>query len=87
LAQIKDTLDIFEQKHPGCVAVLIFDQSSAHNSHGNGALNAFNMNLSPGGKQLPQNDTVYHPESSVDVRGQFQRLWTEDETGQKASGT
>jgi hypothetical protein len=58
LAQIKDTLDIFEQKHSGCVAVLIFGQSSAHNSHGSGALNAFNMNLSPGGKQLPQNDTV-----------------------------
>jgi len=81
LAQIKDTLDIFEEKHPGCVAVLVFDQSSAHNSHGSGALNAFNMNLSPGGKQLPQNDTIYPPESSTDVRGQFQRLWTEDGTG------
>jgi len=39
------------------------------------------MNLSSGGKQLPQNDTIYPPESSADVRGQFQRLWTEDETG------
>ena len=82
LAQIKDTLDIFEQKHPGCVAVLIFDQSSAHNSHGSGALNAFNMNLSPEAKNFHKT-TLYTLQSSVDVRGQFQRLWTEDETGQR----
>src|SRR5467141_2474198 len=43
------------------------------------------MNLSPGGKQIPQNDTIYPPESSVDVRGQSQRLWTENETGQRVA--
>jgi hypothetical protein len=45
LVQVARTLDIFEKKHPSCVAVLIFDQSSAYSSYGEGALNAFNINL------------------------------------------
>jgi hypothetical protein len=59
LLQLTDTLDIFEKKHPDCVAVLVFDQSSAHASHGDGALNAFSMNLSNGGKQPIQKNTIY----------------------------
>lgn len=37
LAQLLRALDIFETQHPDCVAVLVFDQSSAHASHGEGA--------------------------------------------------
>jgi hypothetical protein len=54
LAQVKDAIDIFEEKHPNKTAVFIFDQSSAHASKGDGALNAFAMNLSEGGAPLPQ---------------------------------
>jgi uncharacterized protein with von Willebrand factor type A (vWA) domain len=51
LVQILTTLDIFEKKHPDYTAVLVFDQSSAHASHGEGALNAFEINLSDRGKK------------------------------------
>jgi hypothetical protein len=44
----------------------LFDQSPAHASHGEGALNAFNMNLTPGGKdKKPQTDTYYPPECTI----------------------
>ncbi|PVH67303.1 hypothetical protein DL98DRAFT_603364, partial [Cadophora sp. DSE1049] len=46
LAQVASAIDIFEEKHPNKVAVFVFDQSSAHASKGDGALNAFAMNLS-----------------------------------------
>jgi hypothetical protein len=49
LIQITRTLDIFEQKHLNCIAVLIFDQSSAHVLYDEGALNAFGMNKALGG--------------------------------------
>jgi len=77
LVQLKDAIDIFELKHPGCVGVFVFDQSSAHNSHGEGALNAFDMNLGPGGAVGPQNDTYYPPETATKV-GEPQRLWIEE---------
>lgn len=77
VVQIKEALDIFEEAFPGCVAVLVFDQSSAHNSHGEGALNAWSMNLNPGGKAEPQNDTYYPPESRVNKIGEMHRLWKE----------
>jgi hypothetical protein len=46
-------MDIFEEKHPNKVAVFVFDQSSAHASKGDRALNAFTMNLGEGGVPLP----------------------------------
>ena len=49
LVQVARALNIFEKKHPSYIAVLIFDQSSAYNSHGEGALNAFNINKSLSG--------------------------------------
>jgi len=77
LVQLKDAIDTFELKHPGCVGVFVFDQSSAHNSHGEGALDAFGMNLGPGGAVEPQNDTYYPPEAATKV-GEPQCLWTEE---------
>ena len=77
LSQLSTVLKIFEKKHPDCIAVLVFDQSSAHASHGEGALNAFGMNLTPGGKdKKPQNDTYYPPECTIpELRGQVQHLY------------
>jgi hypothetical protein len=44
--------------HPGCAALFIFDQSSAHASLGSDALCAFGMNKTNGGNQRKQKDTV-----------------------------
>jgi hypothetical protein len=76
--QMKDVINIFEEAFPGCIGVFIFDQSSAHQSHGDGALNAFCMNVNDGGKAPVQNDIYYPPESrglaSV-YRGESQELY------------
>ena len=52
--QIKSAIEIFEVAHPGCQALFIFDQSSAHASLPLDALQAFDMNKSNGGKQCKQ---------------------------------
>jgi hypothetical protein len=85
LAQLSTTLNIFEKKHLNCVAVLVFDQSSAHASHGEGALNAFEMNLTSGGKnKKPQNDTYFPPECTFsELRGQVQHLYNVEPDGTK----
>ena len=72
LVQLKDAIDTFELKHPGCIGVFVFDQSSTHNS-----LNAFGMNLGPGGAVEPQNDTYYPPEAATKA-GEPQCLWIEE---------
>jgi hypothetical protein len=70
LVQISTALDIFERKHPGCIAVLVFDQSFAHASHGKGALNAFDINLNDGGKKITPKDIYYPPECTIpELRG------------------
>lgn len=59
---MKEAIRIFELAHPGCQALFIFDQSSAHASLPEGALKAFEMNKSDGGAQRMQKDT-YIPNS------------------------
>ena len=74
LSQLSTVLDIFGKKHPDCIAVLVFDQPSPHASHGEGALNTFNMN---GGKdKKPRKDTYYPSECTIpELRGQVQHLY------------
>ncbi|PVH67649.1 hypothetical protein DL98DRAFT_639483 [Cadophora sp. DSE1049] len=67
LNQVKRAIDIFEEKHPNKVAVFVFDQSSAHASKGDGALNAFTMNLGEGGALLPQK--ISWRDSRVELQG------------------
>jgi len=57
LVQVDKAISIFEELHPGCVGLFIFDQSSAHASLGSDALRAFEMNKTNGGKQRKQKDT------------------------------
>jgi hypothetical protein len=59
------TLDIFEKKHLNSVAVLVFDQSSTHASHREGALNAFDINLNNRGKKPTPKDIYYPPEYTI----------------------
>ena len=67
LKQIDIAILIFEEAHPGCRALFIFDQSSAHASLGPDALCAFDMNRSNGGKQRKQKDTTI-PMSNPELR-------------------
>ncbi|CDO78034.1 hypothetical protein BN946_scf184648.g6 [Trametes cinnabarina] len=78
LEQVKHAIKIFEKAHPDCVALFIFDQSSAHASLPPNALRAFEMNKSNGGKQRKQRDTVI-PQSNptVHLRGRPQKMTTE----------
>ena len=75
--QIKSAIKIFEVAHPGCQALFIFDQSSAHASLPLDALQAFDMNKSNGGKQCKQQDTII-PQSNPDPHycGQPQSMMT-----------
>jgi hypothetical protein len=89
LVQVARTLDIFEKKHPNYIAILIFDQSLAHASHGEGALNAFNMNKSPSGVdkgkiKAYRRDTYFPPEYIIpELRGTKQVLWQLNADGEK----
>ena len=58
LAQMDNTLSIFKELHPGCAALFIFDQSSAHASLGPDALYTSGMNKTNGGNQRKQMDTI-----------------------------
>jgi hypothetical protein len=78
LMQVDKAIAIFEEAHPSCIALFVFDQSSAHASRGPDALHAFDMNKSNGGRQRKQKNTVIpmtneHPE----FRGKAQRMVTE----------
>ena len=67
MVQMKSMIEIFKAAHPGCQALFIFDQSSAHASLPPDALKAFNMNKSNGGAQCKQKNTVI-PQSNPDPR-------------------
>jgi len=58
LVQVDKVISIFEEAHPDCVALFVFDYSSAHASLAPDTLHAFDMNKSNGGKQRKQRDTV-----------------------------
>ncbi|PCH35242.1 hypothetical protein WOLCODRAFT_36273, partial [Wolfiporia cocos MD-104 SS10] len=75
IAQVKRAIAIFNKAHPNCIALFIFDQSSAHASLAPDALWAFDMNKSNGGKQRRQQDTMI-PQSNPTTafRGQLQKM-------------
>ena len=81
LTQIDKSISIFEEAHPDCVALFVFDHSSAHASLAPDALRAFDMNKSNGGKQRKQRDTVIPMNNPrPEHRGMQQKMTTE--TGQ-----
>jgi hypothetical protein len=78
LKQVSDAIDIFEEAHPECIGLFIFDQSSAHASLGPDALRAFDMNKSNGGKQRIQKDTIIPVTNPfVEFRLKPQKMTTE----------
>jgi hypothetical protein len=58
LAQVDKAIAIFEEAHPNCITLFVFDQLSVHALLGPDALCAFDINKSNGGKQRKQKDTV-----------------------------
>ncbi|KAF9258948.1 hypothetical protein L218DRAFT_1080196 [Marasmius fiardii PR-910] len=84
LEQVKEAISIFNEAHPGCTALFIFDQSSAHASLAPDALHAFEMNKSDGGAQRKQKDTII-PQSNPDPQFQGQ-IQTMTLPGGKAKG-
>jgi hypothetical protein len=78
LTQVDNAISIFDEAHPGCVALFVFDQSSAHASLGPDALRAFDMNKGNGGKQRKQKDTII-PMSNphLEFCGKPQKMTTE----------
>lgn len=81
LTQINKAIPIFEEAHPDCVALFVFDHSSAHASLAPDALRAFDMNKSNGGKQRKQRDTIIPMNNPCpELRGVSQKMTTE--TGQ-----
>jgi hypothetical protein len=80
------TIDIFEKKHPDCIRVFVFDQLLAHTSHGEGALNPFDINLNNRGKKGILKDTYYPPECTIpELQGQVHHLYIIDNKGNKAN--
>ena len=58
LVQVDKAIAIFEEVHPDCITLFVFNQSSTHASLGPDALHAFDINQSNGGKQRKQKDTM-----------------------------
>src|SRR6266851_2282473 len=80
IEQVKITIKVFEYTHPDCIAIFIFDRSSAHEGFAENALNINNMNINPGGKQrklrntfIPHNNPDLAP-GKEDTWGQLQRM-------------
>ena len=62
MVQIKDAAQIAEIKYPrdqGYRLVWIFDHSSGHGAYADDALNAYKMNVKPGGKQPAMRNTIW----------------------------
>jgi len=78
LAQVNQAIEIFEEVHPKCIVLFLFDHSSAHTSLGPDALRAFEMNKGNGGKQRKQKDTVVPINNpTVECHGKLQKMTTE----------
>lgn len=81
LVQTKHAIEVFEKQFPGCVALFIYDQSSAHGSLGPDALRASSMNKTDGGKQRVQHDTTIPMSNpNPELCGQPQKMTLDDGT-------
>jgi len=78
LAQVKQAISIFEEAHPDCVGVFLFDHLSTHMSLGPDALYVFKINKSNRRKQRKQKDTII-PMNNPDIEccGKPQKMTTE----------
>ena len=78
LAQVNKAISIFEEVHPNCIALFVFNHFLAHVSLALDALCAFDMNKSNSGKQRKQRDTVIPTNNSHGFGGRPQKMTTEN---------
>jgi hypothetical protein len=79
LTQVDKAITIFDEAHPDCIGLFVFDQSSAHASLGPDALRAFEMNKTNGGKQRKRKDTVIPMNNPYPkFRGKAQKMTTDN---------
>ncbi|KAK0473155.1 hypothetical protein IW261DRAFT_1553086 [Armillaria novae-zelandiae] len=79
--EVKAAVKIFEKAHPNCQALFVFDNSSSHAALRPDALHASDMNMSNGGKQRFQKDTIIPNSDSVPavhMHGKPQKMTTDD---------
>ena len=85
IKQVELTIKVFEYTHPDCVAIFVFDWSSAHEGFAENALNVNNMNIHHGARQRKLHDTVIplnNPppaQGEEDMRGHVQRMYFPDD--------
>lgn len=73
--KVEEVIPIFEKLYPNCVAEFFFDQSSAHGAFASDALNAKEMNVSPGGKQRKMHATrIPNDNPNPALRGREQQM-------------
>jgi hypothetical protein len=78
LVQVDRVIFIFEEVHPRCVGLFLFNHSSAHASLRPNVLRAFDMNKLNGGKQRKQKDTIIPMNNCyVEHHGKAQKMTTE----------
>ena len=78
LTQVDQAIDIFEEAHPICVALFLFNHSSMHTSFGPDALHAFDMNKSNGGKKKLRKDIIILMNNpTVECHGKIQKMMIE----------
>ena len=78
LMQVKWAISIFEEAHPDCIGVFLFDHLSVLTSLRPDSLRVFEINKSNGEKQRKQKDTTI-PMNNPDVEchGKLQKMTTE----------
>ncbi|EJD53834.1 hypothetical protein AURDEDRAFT_21050, partial [Auricularia subglabra TFB-10046 SS5] len=80
-AQVVDTIDLFEFKHPGDKMVIVFDQAKAHAAFADDALVASRMQVGSGIKQPQMRDTTIPDDNpNPALRGTTQRMVFDDGT-------
>ncbi|KAF8666923.1 hypothetical protein RHS04_09382 [Rhizoctonia solani] len=74
--QLSSVLKIFDHMYPGCVGVLFFDQSSAHNAFADNALVASQMTVNGAGKNSKAMHNTFIPMDNPNpaLRGKHQSM-------------
>jgi len=76
LTQVDWAIEIFEEAHPNCVALFLFDHSSVHASLGPEALRAFDMNKGNGRKRKQKDTVIPINKPTVKCYGTIQKMIT-----------
>ncbi len=78
LTQVEQAILIFEEAHPNCIGVFLFNHLSVHMLLGPDVLRTFKINKSNEGKQRKQKDTIISMNNpDIECRRKPQKMTTE----------